>query len=398
MTCKRAAAHVLILSKDPSFLSNESGFGDTLQRHIYYAERLNDYAPGCDIRVVTFSRRADVPRALVPVANLKIYGTSSVHRIFYILDCIKTLKQVFADGWRPNVITTQGPYEDGQLGLWLARRTNARFIPQLHFDLFSQDWRRESRLNPLRFIAARYVLRRADAVRVVSRDQKRKLVKRLGLAPDSIHVIPVGVSFKPTSKSKDACKAEVHSALSGHKVVLFVGRLYAPKNLELWVDVAEQVLRSEPETRFLIAGNGPLYGELLARVKNAKLDQSIIFLGNVPYQNLPEVYGTADVFLLTSHYEGFGRVVVEAAMAGVPVVSTNCAGPADIVVQGKTGFLCEQGNEDGLIQGVLALLRNQRMLDEFGKEARSHVDTIFGRSALANGLVRMWSCNAPADI
>ncbi len=398
MTSQPAAAHVLILSKDPSFLSNENGFGDTLQRHIYYAERLAEDAPGSDIRIVTFSRKADAPPVLAPVENLKIYGTSSMYRIFYILDCIKTLKQVFADGWKPAVITTQGPYEDGQLGLWLAKRTHARFIPQLHFDLFSRDWLRESRLNPLRLVAARYVLRRADAVRVVSGEQKRKLVEKLGLAPDSIHVIPVGVSFRPTSKSRDTCKAEVHSALPGHRVVLFVGRLYAPKNLGLWIDVAEQVLRRKPETRFLIAGNGPLYDELLARVKSARLDQFIIFLGSVPYENLPEVYGAADLFLLTSHYEGFGRVVVEAAMAGVPVVSTNCAGPADIVVHAKTGFLCEPGNKDELAKRVLALIEDQSNLEQFGKDARSHVESIFGRMALASGLVRMWSFNAPADI
>lgn len=398
MTFKTAPAHVLILSKDPSFLSNESGFGDTLQRHIYYAECLNAHLPGSDVRIVTFSRRGNAQKILAPIANLKIYGTSSVHRIFYMLDCVRTLKQVFADSWKPTVITTQGPYEDGQLGLWLAKRTTARFIPQLHFDLFSHDWLRESRLNPVRLIAARYVLRHADAVRVVSREQKRKLVEKLELAPESVHVVPIGVSFKSTSKSKDACKAEVHSALPGHKVVLFVGRLYAPKNLDLWIDVAEQVIRQEPGVRFLLAGNGPLYDELLVRVKNARLDQSIIFLGSVPYGNLSEVYGAADLFLLTSHYEGFGRVLVEAAISGVPVVSTNCAGPADVVVHGKTGFLCEPGNKDELIQCVLALLRDQPKLEQFGKAARSHVDTIFGRMALANGLVRMWSFNAPADI
>lgn len=398
MSSKLAPVHVLILSKDPSLLSNQSGFGDTLQRHIYYAERLGEYAPGSDLRIVTLSRKGSFQKALAPAVNLKIYGTSSVHRVFYVLDSLRVLKQVFADGWKPTVITTQGPYEDGQLGLWLAKRKKARFIPQLHFDLFSQEWLRESRINPLRSRIARYVLGCADAVRVVSGEQKRKLVENMGLAAASIYIIPVGVSFKPTSNPKDVCKARVHPTLPGHKVVLFVGRLYAPKNMHLWIDVAEQVLRQEPETRFVVAGSGPLHDELLMRVRKSGLDQFIIFLGNVPYDNLPEVYGAADLFLLTSHYEGFGRVIVEANMAGVPVVSTNCAGPADIVVDGKTGFLCEPGDKNGLANIVLALLRDESKLEQFGKQAKKQVEETFGRLALANSLVRMWSFNASADI
>ncbi len=326
-----------------------------------------------------------------PVSNLKIYGTASAHRALFVIDALRASREVCVDGWAPTVITTQEPYEDGQLGLWLARRYRARFIPQLHFDLFSADWLKENRLNAVRRRIASSLLKKADAVRVVSQEQKRKLVENIGVPVKSIHVIPVGVSFSPTKEEKEFCKAAIHPSLSGNKVVLFVGRLYAPKNMHLWIDVAQQVLARAPDTRFLIAGDGPLRKEIQNRVQSKGLAAAFVFLGNVAYQKLPEVYGAADLFLLTSHYEGFGRVIVEANMARLPVVSTACIGPEDIIVDGKTGYLCQPGDRECLVSRILALLNDGSKRHQFAEAACQYVRKLFGRERLADSLVRMWA-------
>lgn len=384
-------ARVLILSKDPTLLANRSGFGDTLQRHMYYAERLNHFAAGSEIRIVTFTTKKMAQQYLMPTPNIKIFGTGSVHRALFMADAFRILRHVSADGWVPTVITTQEPYEDGQLGLWLAKRCGARFIPQLHFDLFSNEWLKESYLNPLRRHIASRVLKKANAVRVVSQEQKRKLVSKLGLLSESIYVVPVGVSFTPTNRDREYCKANIHPSLSGHQVVLFVGRLYPPKNLKLWVDVAQHVLARAPETRFLVAGDGPLMESTKGYVQEKGLLSAFIFLGSVPYQKLPEIYGAADMFLLTSHYEGFGRVIVEANLASVPVVATACAGPQDIILNGKTGYLCNPADKESLANSVLALLRDDEKRNRFADDARIHIEEMFSRERLADSLVRMWA-------
>lgn len=385
------AVRVLILSKDPTLLSNQTGFGDTLQRHVFYGERLAERSPGSELRIVTYSRKQSDTQFLNPSPNLRIYGTASGHRAMFLLDALLALRKVFAGGWKPTVITTQEPYEDGQLGLWLARRYGARFIPQLHFDLFSGDWLKESRLNPLRRFIARRVLRQADAVRVVSQEQKRKLISKINLSANTIHIVPVGVSFKPTANEKEHCKAVLHPDLAGHQVVLFVGRLTPQKNMGLWLDVVAKIQRYKPETRFVIAGDGPLMAELQAAACRKGLESSLLFLGNVPYENLPMIYGAADVFLLTSHYEGFGRVIVEASMAALPSIATACTGPEDIIVNGETGNLCNTGDGQCLSVHLLNLLNDTKMLARFGQAARRHVDQLFGREHLADSLVNMWT-------
>lgn len=391
MKPNNSPSRVLLLSKDSTLVSNQSGFGDTLLRHIYYAERLEHHAPGSELCIITYSPRNTAKLLpICPSRNLKIFGTASAHRTFFLYDAFSLVRKATDDGWRPTVITTQEPYEDGQLGLWLAKRFRARFIPQLHFDLFSSEWCKEGFFNPFRRSIALHVLKRADTIRVVSREQKRKMIAYLGLAPESIHVIPVGVSFKSTAQGKEACKALIHSALPGHQIVLFAGRLCRPKNMYLWVEVARQILAEGPNIRFLIAGGGPLIKEIKDTVSRKGLKDAFVFLGDVAYDRLPVIYGAADLLLLTSDYEGFGRVIVEAGIAGLPVVSTACSGPEDIVLDGVTGSLCNIGAIDCLAARVLTLLNDGALRDQFGRAATERVQNLFDRKFLADSLVRMW--------
>lgn len=387
----RPPVRLLMLSKDPALLTG-NGIGDSLERHTYYLERLQEAVPGSEIRIVTFSP-GSAPRRSDPVPGLSVYGTRSLHRALYLVDALRLSRQLTTDGWRPSVVTTQGPYEEGNLGLWLARRHKAYFIPQLHFDLFSPEWLKESPLNGFRRMLACSVLKRADRVRVVSPLLKQELVDRLRLAPWHVEVIPVGVTFRASALGSDACKEKVSPRLHGHQCILFVGRFCAAKDLPLWLEVARHILDALPGTRFLMAGDGPEFHEIRDRSRAMDMGDAFLFLGKVPCRDLPEVYAAADLFLLTSRHESFGRVVLEAQLAGVPVVATACAGPADIIVDGKTGRLCPPGDVQALADAVTTLLRDGSLRRSFARSARQRVEEHYGRRKLADDLVRMWSAS-----
>lgn len=389
----RLPVHLLMLSKDQTLLSDGSGFGDTLSRHIYYVQRLRAAVPLSEIRIVVYSSKALSTIYANPAPGLHIYGTASRHRALFLLDAGRLIPKVMADGWKPTVVTTQEPYEEGQLGLWLAHRYQAHFIPQLHFDLLSAEWLKESRLNPLRRLIAGYVLKHADAVRAVSSQQKRVLVQQMNLNADRIHVIPVGVSLKPSGRSREECKQSLPVCLVGHQTVLFVGRFCSQKNLSLWVDVAQHIREALPKTVFLLAGDGPQFQETKNLVWAKGLSEAFVFLGSVPYHLLPDVYGAADLFLLTSHYEGFGRVIMEAQMARVPVIATACTGPEDLITEGKTGYLRQPGDRAGLAAAAISLLRDEEKLRSLGACGRLHAESRFGRERLADDLVQMWSAS-----
>lgn len=386
------ALKVLSLGKDPTIFAAANGTttGDARHRHIFYAQRLAERAPGSEMRVVTYTRRGAGQLLDKPSAHLTLYGTDSRSRATYVFDLKKRLRAVLADGWRPDVITSQEPWEEGLVAQGLARRCAARDVPQLHFDIMSDRWRSESALNGIKRLLARRVVTRAAHVRVVSEPLKRSLIDRWGVDAARISVTPVGVNFRRSALSREESRRRLDATLTDERVVLFVGRLVAAKNLTLWLEVAKHVLASFPATRFVLVGDGELRASLEERARELGISANVRFTGNRPHGELPDVYAAADVFLLTSHYEGFGRVVLEAMLAARPVVTTRCGGPEDLVIDGHNGFLAARDDAATLAARVCALLADATLAAELGARGASLAEERFGLPALADRLVDMW--------
>ncbi len=384
---------LLVLSKDNTLFTGGSAVqGDARRRHILYAGALRDrFGPDSEIRILTHTRVSSGHRRDNPAPGLKLYGTASIHRATYLADVLALLPTVLADGWRPTAISTQTPWEEGVVGALLARMLKTTFLPQLHFDLFSDEWRREKRLNALNQAIAVRVLRTATRLRVVSAPLKAKVLEHLDIAADAIDVIPVGVNFKPSKLSAPDAKKQLDPRLDGRQVVLFVGRLTAQKNLHLWLDVADEVLRAAPETRFVLVGDGEQDHDLRRIIARREQHDRILMVGPVGHERLPDVYAAADLFLLTSHYEGFGRVLLEAGFAGVPSVATRSVGPEDIIDHGVSGFLADRGDRDALIGGCLSIISDPTKRDAMGNAARCLAEDRFGLDALAARLSHHWA-------
>ncbi len=381
--------NVLIIGQDPALFDvSDEAVGDAGQRHRLYAELLRRTDPSSSVRVLSYPPRAPMYRD-VHESGLSLYPTRSWRRELFILDAVLRLPAILR-GWRPDLITTQTLWEEGLLGWWLGRLLKVPFLPQVHFDLLSHLWRTESPLNPLRLRIAGVVARHCTAIRVVSTTLKRNVVERWGLREDRVLVVPVGVRFQPAPPtSKDWYRAKISPRLVGQPVVLFVGRLVAQKNLHLWLDVAREVRRRVP-AQFVIAGHGPLLDSLKAYVNREEMGDCVHFLGSVGHRQLPEVYAAADVLLLTSHYEGFGRVILEAFLAGVPVVATACTGPEDLVESGTSGFLLTPGDARGLADAVASVLADPRKAAQMGEAGRDTATRQFSRDGLAARLVDRW--------
>lgn len=384
--------NILILSKDPSLFENLSNcfIGDSRKRHIFYADRLRQKYPGSEIRIITYTSRSIVKRVDIVSEGLRLYGTRSYHRATYSFDLIKCLPVVLADGWTPNVVTVQTPWEEGLIGCLVARWLRARFVPQLHFDLFSVDWAAESFLNPLRRFIAKIVLRSADRVRVVSKSLRDKVVDECNISVDKVRIAPVGVNFIPAIGLKKDFKARLSPGLEQSKTVLFVGRLCPSKNLNLWYEVATRVLRNIPKVTFIIVGDGPEEFLFKSRVLAAGLQDHFIFSGNQAHEVLPFFYASADLFLLTSHYEGFGRVVLESLLSGVPVVSTACGGPQDLIDNGQSGYLVPCGDINGLADRVIELLDNDQSASLMGIAGQKIMMNQFSLLSLTDRMIGSW--------
>ena len=366
-----------MLGKDPLLLQPGASSGDARERHELYARRLRERFPGSELRVLTYAPPGQLE---VKNENLRILGSASRHRATFVFDALRRLPALLSEGWRPDVVTTQTPWEEGVVGALLARRLGARFVPQVHFELFSPEWRREHWLNPWRAFVAKRTLRRAHRIRVVSSGIGEKIARECGIPPARIAVVPVGVRFPAAPP-----------AARRRRSVLFVGHMYERKNMELWAEVARRVAAARSDAVFVIVGDGPKEAAFRRELEASALTARCEFLGRRPHGELPSIYASAGVFLLTSHYEGFGRVVLEAMLSELPVVSTRCWGPEDLLEDGRTGYLVERGNAQALADRVVHLLDDAGQAAAIGRAGREHARRHFSIEALADRLIDTWA-------
>ncbi|PAX48948.1 glycosyltransferase [Brunnivagina elsteri] len=114
-------------------------------------------------------------------------------------------------------------------------------------------------------------------------------------------------------------------------------------------------VRKVMRSRLIILGNGEQYTELNTLIQELRLEKDVAMLG---FQENPYAYmSRASVFVLSSAWEGFGNVIVEALAVGTPVVSTNCPnGPAEILANGKYGSLVNVGDSQAMANAILKVL------------------------------------------
>lgn len=153
------------------------------------------------------------------------------------------------------------------------------------------------------------------------------------------------------SVSKNECRR------NDQFVVVFIGRLVKEKDPLLFVELAYRLcrLRKIDNARFLMIGGGGLRESIRERIKQLDLENRISMLGFLNFEEVFYHLEKSDVVVMPSRFEAFGRVAVEALIAGVPVVASEVGGLKDIIVDGENGFLCGPGNVAEFEERVYAL-------------------------------------------
>lgn len=278
------------------------------------AERVVAYGAATDeLAVIVLTRQSlgHARRSLSPQVTL--YPTNSRTRWLYWWDAWRLGRRL----GRFDVVTAQDPFESG-LAAWLVACGQAKLQLQLHTDVLSPYFWRESLLNKIRVCLALWLVPRADGIRVVSQRIKDSLVARLDIAPDKITVLPVFVDIEKWRAAP--VTVDLHQKYRQFKkIILMASRLTREKNILLALDALRALGRSE--VGLIIVGAGPEERALKAEAARLGLARQVMF--EMWTDNLASYYKTADVFLNTSWYEGYGRTLVEATAAGCPVISTD---------------------------------------------------------------------------
>ena len=192
-----------------------------------------------------------------------------------------------------------------------------------------------------------------------------------------VHIVPTGIEIERFFKEKFDCKKvnELRRSLNLSKddfVILFVGRLGDEKSVDVLIDGHVLISRKYPKAKLVIVGDGPDIDKFKKRVKRLKLNNNVIFVGRVPWEEVPLYYQLASVFATASRTETQGLTVIEAMAASVPVVAVNDEAFNSIVKEKVNGCLFDNRKE--YQNKVMDLINNPNLVKEMAYEARKSAE------------------------
>ena len=174
-------------------------------------------------------------------------------------------------------------------------------------------------------------------------------------------VIPNPITFFPKE-----------SAELVNKQVIMVGRYNDAKGYDFLIPAWEIVHQRHPDWTLNVYGSGELRDQVTGWIREKHLESSIIM--HDPVDDIIDKYLNSSICVLSSRYEGFSLVILEAMSCGVPVVSFDCPhGPRNIIKNGEDGFLIEPLNYHALADGICKLIENEGFRKQLGAKARKNV-------------------------
>lgn len=207
----------------------------------------------------------------------------------------------------------------------------------------------------------------------VARAHGEFLVENEHFPADKVHVIPNGVDcdrFQPSSQDRASARREL-GVTENAPLVGIVAALRPEKNHELFLRAAALVQRRLPDARFVIVGDGPERGRCEQWARELGLSETVNFLGS--RSDIPRWLAAIDVFALTSHNEANPVSILEAMACGIPIVAPKVGSISESVIEEKTGYLVEPGDEYQQARRWMDLLQNPATARQMGFEGRRTV-------------------------
>jgi glycosyltransferase involved in cell wall biosynthesis len=177
----------------------------------------------------------------------------------------------------------------------------------------------------------------------------------------NLNVIPNSTSFFST-----------YNADLENKYVISVGRMEPQKGYDYLVDIWKPIKEKHPDWKLIVFGNGSKVNDIKQQISFAKMDEVILIKD--PTSKIETELLNCSIYLMTSRYEGFPMVLVEAMACGLPVVSFSCpCGPRDIITNNEDGYLVEIGDVKSTSEHLIDLIENKELRKRMGLVARENI-------------------------
>ncbi len=216
----------------------------------------------------------------------------------------------------------------------------------------------------------------------------KHMIESFGVSASNVRLIPRSVDLEKFNvpRQRDSQKS--------HCVISMVGRITPLKGHEYFLRAMAKVIRYMPYAKIWIIGDVPekkesYRQELEVLVKHLGLSEHVQFLGN--RRDIPALLAKTDLLVLsTVTQEAFGRVILEAQAAGVPVVATRVGGVVEIIDDGKTGILVPPKDVEAMAQEVMRVLKDKKLAESLVTEARKKLEANFRLEHMATKTIEVY--------
>lgn len=278
------------------------------------------------------------------------------------------------------VVSAQDPFEHGLAALRATVGTGAKLHVQVHTDFLSPwfvksgNWRM-TLLNQYRVRIADRVLPKAKGVRVVSERLKASLLAKYGASIPVPSVIPIAID----STVPDANPLPEHSFTFS---LITVSRLEPEKRIQDILFALKQVVVTYPMVGLFIVGSGREDKRLEMMVRSLGLEKSVLFLGN--RTDARSLMRSANAFIQASAYEGYGLTLIEAALAKVPIITTDVGIVGEVLKNEKDVLVAPVADPIMLAHAIERLIEENSLRKELTIHAESVARTcLIGVSELS---------------
>lgn len=289
-------------------------------------------------------------------ANQENLRSRSLFSKLSYLKQVKKIKELYSS-FKPDLVHAHYASSYGLLGSYLKHKPY--LISMWGTDIF--EFPKQSILNR---ILLRRNLRRADFLFSTS----HSMAKEAKLYTNKeIRIVPFGVDvslFSPcVSQIKNEFVIGIVKTLELNYGINFLIEAFSILNKEF----------NERNIKLIIAGSGSQEEALKNQVKLLRLSDKVEFRGYIPNVEVPACFNEMDVAVISSLEESFGVAAVEAGACGIPVVATAVGGLPEVVIDGRTGLICEPANPKDLSIKLTKLLLDDQLRKTLGQNARNHV-------------------------
>lgn len=298
-----------------------------------------------------------LPRLKIPIIGSLLY--------FFSVFCL-------AVQLKPDIVLDQGLLGCGLL---------VRVIMKKPYIVWGQGSDVYGVKTPVQRIFVKFILKTASLVLALSKNMKEAMRQ---ITNREIIVLPNGVYISKFQRAM----VKTPEKRFGRKQLLFVGNIRPVKGVEYLLNAMSIIVKEEPDAYLVLVGS---YPSTFVQKIPKDLKNKVLLTGFVNHKEIPAYMKGSYLFILPSLSEGLPNVLLEAMVAGLPIVATNVGGIPEIVRNGENGFLVRPKDSRALAEKVLLLLKNKSLREHISRNNRLKVRN-YDISKIFSKLERLMQC------